>query len=122
MPGFKPRTLNFSRMKVLLVFLACIVLTNCQLYNRTDYCLNYDLNFNLQPELLLGDWYPIVVDTGLTYNYDCHKLNIFRSNLGNYSVNILNLLNNNYINFDILKTKRINSFLTTINNVAIEII
>jgi hypothetical protein len=105
-------------MRIILFLLGCLVLTNCQTYNRTDYCLNYDLKFDLaNPSLLFGDWYPIVVDSNLSFNYDCHKFNIFEPGTGIINVNVISMLNNNSVNnWSLDKTKRNNSFLSWINN------
>jgi hypothetical protein len=105
-------------MKIILFILGCLVLTNCRTHNATNYCINYDFQYDLvTPNLLLGDWFPIVVDSSLSYNYDCHKFNIVDPGTGIFNVNVISLLNNNsLLSFSLDKTKRNNSFLSWINN------
>jgi hypothetical protein len=104
-------------MKFVLLIVACLVLTNCQLYNRTDYCLNYDINFDLRPELLFGDWYPVSVDTNVRLNYNCHKMTISKSGTNEALVNILNMSTNSFISFNTFQSKRINSFISYLDGI-----
>jgi hypothetical protein len=104
-------------MKFLLLIIGCLVFTNCQLYNRTDYCLNYDINFDLRTELVFGDWYPVSVDTNVRYNYDCHKLTITKLGTKEALVNVLNMSTNSFITFNSIQSKRINSFISYLDGI-----
>ena len=103
-------------MKIILLLLACLVFANCQ-YNRTDYCLNYDLRLDINPSLLLGEWYPISVDTNELFNWDCHKFTISRVSDKVSRVSLMNMLTNEEYSFDSWVSKRLNSYVSDFEGV-----